>query len=449
MKNDSLSYVYLIAFHVFIGVLVFVLPFTSTLYTLFILIFGLTYIIKNKNKNNEVLIVSAYVVGAEVLLRMTGGTVLNEFGKYSIMLFIFMGMIYSGFSNKAFIYWIFFIFLIPGIIVSVFSLNFDTDIRKAIAFNITGPVCLGICSIYCFQRKITFDRLKSVITVLSLPLVSISVYLFLYAPSVKDVVKNTSSNFITSGGFGPNQVSTVLGLGMFIFFVQLLFNSKSRFLIIVNALFVLVFAFRGIVTFSRGGVITAVVMIVLILIVLYYQGNSKAKSKVGLVIILTFLAGVGVWGYSSMQTQGLINKRYANQDALGRVKKSQLSGRETLIASEFQMFLDNPILGVGVGRNKEIRKQETGIDAASHNEITRMIAEHGTFGIIDLLILLFTPLLLFVNNRGNIFAISFLAFWLLTINHAAMRTAAPAFVYALSLLSVQVKKPEKEQNSIN
>jgi hypothetical protein len=263
MKNDSLSYVYLILFHVFIGVLVFVLPFTSTLYTLSILIFGLTYIIKNKNQNNEVLIVSAYVVGAEVLLRMTGGTVLNEFGKYSIMLFIFMGMIYSGFSNKAFIYWIFFIFLIPGIIVSVFSLNFDTDIRKAIAFNITGPVCLGICSIYCFQRKITFDRLKSVITVLSLPLVSISVYLFLYAPSVKDVVKNTSSNFITSGGFGPNQVSTVLGLGMFIFFVQLLFNSKSRFLIIVNALFVLVFAFRGIVTFSRGGVITAVVMIVL------------------------------------------------------------------------------------------------------------------------------------------------------------------------------------------
>lgn len=449
MKNDSLSYVYLIVFHAFIGVLVFVLPFTSTLYSFFIFIFGLTYIIKNKNKNNEVLIVSAYVVGAEVLLRMTGGTVLNEFCKYSVMLFMFIGMIYSGFSNKAFIYWIFFIFLIPAVIVSVFSLNFDTNIRKAIAFNITGPVCLGICSIYCFQRKITFDRLKSVITVLSLPLVSISVYLFLYAPSVKDVVKGTSSNFITSGGFGPNQVATVLGLGMFIFFVQLLFNSKSRFLIIVNALFVLVFAFRGIVTFSRGGVITAVVMIVLILIVLYYQGNSKAKSKIGLVIILTFLAGVGVWGYSSMQTQGLINKRYANQDALGRVKKSQLSGRETLIASEFQMFLDNPILGVGVGRNKEIRKQETGIDAASHNEITRMIAEHGTFGIIDLLILLFTPLLLFVNNRGNIFAISFLAFWLLTINHAAMRTAAPAFVYALSLLSVQVKKPEKEQTSIN
>ncbi|KFF05191.1 O-antigen ligase family protein [Flavobacterium reichenbachii] len=449
MEKSSLSYLYLILFHVFIGVLVFILPLISTLYTLSIVVFGLAFIIKSKNKNNEVLIMSAYVIGAEVLLRMTGGAILNEAGKYIIMIFMFTAIIYSGFSNRAFIYWVFFIFLIPGVIVSVFSLNFDTDIRKAIAFNITGPVCLGMCAIYCFERRISYERLKSVITVLSLPLVSTAVYLFLYAPSVKEVVKGTDSNFLTSGGFGPNQVSTVLGLGLFIFFVQFLLNSKNKLLLMINASFVLIFAFRGIVTFSRGGVITAIVMIALLLMVLYYQGNSRAKSKIGVVVIITFLAGLGVWGYSSLQTSGLINKRYANKDALGRVKKSKLSGRETLIASEFQMFLDNPILGVGVGKNKEIRKEETGINAASHNEVTRMVAEHGTFGILDLMILLFTPLILFANDRRNIFALSFLAFWFLTINHAAMRTAAPAFVYGLALLSVVAKKPEKEESTLN
>ncbi len=106
------------------------------------------------------------------------------------------------------------------------------------------------------------------------------------------------------------------------------------------------------------------------------------------------------------------------------------------MAAELQMFLDNPIFGVGVGRNKEIREKETGIVAASHNEITRMLAEHGSLGLIDLMILFFTPLFLFVNNRQNLLALSFVAFWLLTINHAAMRLAAPAFVYALSLLKV-------------
>ncbi|MEO8534405.1 MAG: O-antigen ligase family protein [Flavobacterium sp.] len=449
MKKASLSYVHLIGIHALIGVLVFVLPFITKIYTLSIFVFGLFYIIKNKNKNNEVLIMSAYIVGAEVLLRMTNGVILNEFAKYSVMIFMFIGIIYSGFSNKVLVYWIFFLLLIPGIIVSVFSLNFDTDIRKAIAFNISGPVCLGISSIYCYHRKITFDRLKTVIIALSLPLISIAVYLFLYSPSVKDVVTGTESNFATSGGFGPNQVSTILGLGIFLFFVHLLLNSKSKFLIGLNAVLVLIFAFRGIVTFSRGGVMTGIVMIILLLVVLYYQGNSVAKSKIGFIIVMSFLAGIGVWGYSSIQTSGLINKRYSNQDALGRVKKSKLSGRETLIASELQMFVENPILGVGVGRNKEIRKQETGIEAASHNEITRMLAEHGSLGLIDLMILLFTPLILFVNNRQNIFALSFLAFWLLTINHAAMRMAAPAFVYALALLSVQIKIPEKPENSVD
>ncbi|PZX92439.1 O-antigen ligase domain-containing protein [Flavobacterium aquariorum] len=442
MKKEELSYIYLVLFHTFLGGLIFVMPFISKIYTLVIFVFGIYYIVKNSNKNNEALVISAYVISVEVLLRMTDGVLLNEFGKYSILIFMFLGMIYSGFSNKAIIYWLFLLLLIPGIILSAITSNFETDIRKAIAFNISGPVCLGISSIYCYQRKITFDRLKGVITAFSLPLVAIVIYLYLYTPSVRDVVTGTQSNFETSGGFGPNQVSTILGLGIFIFFVQLLLNSNSRMLQVINAGLVLVIAFRGIVTFSRGGVLTAVVMIFLLLIIMYFQANFNTKPKIGLIIIMSFLAGLGVWGYSSIQTGGLINKRYANQDARGREKKSQLSGREMLITSELQMFFDNPILGVGVGRNKEIREKETGIVAASHNEITRMLAEHGSLGLIDLVLLFCTPLILFANNRQNIFALSFLVFWLLTINHAAMRLAAPAFVYALSLLKVYtVEKP--------
>jgi hypothetical protein len=442
MKKEELSYIYLILFHAFLGVLVFAMPFISKIYTLAVFGFGIYYIIKKQNKNNEVLIASAYIISIEVLLRMTGGMFLNEFGKYSVIFFMLLGVIYSGFSKNALMYWFFLILLIPGIVLSTLSLNFETDIRKAIAFNISGPVCLGISSIYCFQRKITFDRLKGIMEAFSLPLIAIVVYLFLYTPSVKDVVTGTQSNFETSGGFGPNQVSTILGLGIFVFFVQLLLNSKSKMLQFVNTGFVIVFAFRGIVTFSRGGIVTSIVMILILLIVLYFQANSNTKPKIALIIILSILAGLGVWGYSSIQTRGLINKRYANEDSLGRKKKSELGGREVLMETELQMFLDNPILGVGVGKNKELRKQQTGIDLATHNEITRMLAEHGSLGLLDLMILFFTPMILFANDRQNILALSFLAFWLLTINHAAMRLAAPAFVYALSLLKVYtVEKP--------
>lgn len=443
MKKEELPYIVAVILHAFLGVLIFIFPAVAKLYTLSIFSFGIYYIIKTKNRNNEALIISAYVVSMEVLLRMTSGMIINEFGKYSILIYLFLGIIYSGFSKNAFLYWIFLLLLIPGVIFSTVSLDFNTDIRKAIAFNISGPVCLGISSIYCYQRKISFDRLKDIITSFSLPLVTMVVYLFLYTPSVKDVITGTQSSFETSGGFGPNQVSTLLGLGIFVFFVKLVFDSKSRLMQVMNIGFVLTFAFRGIVTFSRGGVITAIVMIFVLLTVMFFQASSKIKPKIGLIIMLSLLGGLGVWAYSSVQTHGLINKRYANEDALGRKKKSQLSGREVLIESEINMFLDNPILGIGVGKNKELRKQQTGIDLVTHNEITRMLAEHGTLGIIDLLILFFTPMLLFINNRQNILALSFLTFWLLTINHAAMRTAAPAFVYALSLLYVRIKIPDE------
>jgi O-antigen ligase len=153
-------------------------------------------------------------------------------------------------------------------------------------------------------------------------------------------------------------------------------------------------------------------------------------------MILIGIASLGVWSYSTLQTNGMINKRYANEDARGRQKKSKLSGREAIIESEIDMFLENPIFGVGVGKNREYREETTGINAASHNEISRMMAEHGSLGIMCLLILIITPLLLYLNNNQNIFVLSCIAFWIMTINHAAMRIAAPAFVYALSLLKV-------------
>jgi len=55
-------------------------------------------------------------------------------------------------------------------------------------------------------------------------------------------------------------------------------------------------------------------------------------------------------------------------------------------------------------------------------------------------ILFFTPLIYRIKNRKNFYFLSYLAFWFLTINHSSMRLAAPAFIYALSLLDVREEK---------
>ena len=423
--------------HALIGGVVFLMPFLAKIYTIFIVLIGITWMLKSKNKNNEALLISAYIVGVEVFLRMTGGNPIHELSKYLVILFLIFGMFYKGFSKNSYGYIIFLLLLIPGIIIGANELSFDTNVRKAIAFNISGPVCLAFSAIYCYQRFVTSEDIKKILIFLGLPIVSMTIYLFLFNPSVKDVVTGTQSNFETSGGFGPNQVSTILGLGMFVFFALFLMYSNTKRLMVINLVLAVLIAYRGIVTFSRGGVITGVVMMLCLIGFVYVFSNKKVRSKIVAISLFLVLGGGLVWSYTIYTTNGMIEYRYANKDARGREKEDRLGGREAIAGTEIKAFMENPIFGIGVGKNKEYREEMTGLKVSNHNEITRMLADHGSIGILGLIILFITPLFLYFGNKQNVFLLSFFIFWALTINHAAMRTAAPAFIYALSLLKVK------------
>jgi hypothetical protein len=436
MKKEDLVYFQIILFHAVLGFLVYLVPFVAKIYGYAIFIVGILYVMKTQNKKNEALVAAAYVVGSEVFLRMTGGNPLYEISKYGVMVFVFMGMYYSGFSKSATTYWLFLLLLVPGVVLTTFVLNFETNMKNAIAFNISGPVCLAVASIYTYRRKIPLEQMNAILLSMGLPIVTCMVYLTFYTPNIRDIITSTQSNAQTSGGFGPNQVATVLGLGMFIFFSRTILESRTKFMLALNLLIAVNMSYRGMVTFSRGGMITGLLMIILLLLFLYYKSNYTGRVKLNYILVFIGVAMVVTWTYTSFQTGGLIDKRYANQDSRGREKESKFTGREDVALGEINAFLNNPIFGVGVGKGVEVRLAETGDGTLSHDEITRMLAEHGSLGIVGLLILFFTPLVLYVENKFNMFLLCFLAFWFLTINHAAMRTAAPAFVYSLSLLNV-------------
>lgn len=445
MKKEDLSYLNLILFHAGIGLMVYLLPFTAKIYGYAMYIFWFYYIIKKQNRNQEALLAAAYIVGSEVFLRMTGGNPTYEISKYGIMTFIFIGMYFSGFSKGAVPYWLFLLLLVPGVILTTLVLNYDSNMKNAIAFNLAGPVCLGVSSLYTYRRKISLGQMNNILLAMGLPIVTCMVYLTFYTPDLQEVVTGTGSNFETSGGYGPNQVATILGLGMFIFFSRIILESKSNVLMLINLVVALNITFRGMITFSRGGMVTGLLMILLLVFFLYTKANYSGRVKLNYLIGFGAIILLATWTYTSIQTGGLIDKRYANQDAAGRAKESQLTGREDIAQNEINAFLKNPVFGVGVGKGAELRKEEMGMTVLSHDEITRMLAEHGSFGIIALLILFFTPLVLFLENKFNMYLLCFLAFWFLTINHAAMRTAAPAFVYSLALVNVFFGETSKKK----
>ena len=437
MQMRPLNYLILILLHIVLAFAIFFIKPLSILYCLLIFLFGAILIVKNKNRNNEVLLVCGYIVGAEVFIRATNGAFLYEFAKYGIILFLFLGMYFSSFSKNIFPYLLYLLLLLPALFVATTDYILTDNDRKIISFTISGPVCLGVCAIYCYQRRVSIETVYSILLAIGLPIVSLTTYLILFNPVVRDVLVGTDSSGATSGGFGPNQVSTVVGLGIFIFLSRTILNSKSKIEVFINIFLTIIIAFRGIVTFSRGGILTAIIISFIFIFNIYFLVKRDIKFKIIVFVAAAFFVSSAIWGYSILQTNGLIANRYAGQDALGRSKASRFTGREELAENEIKIFYQYPIFGAGVGRSIKIRETETGIKSASHSELTRLLAEHGFLGILILLILFIAPLVLIFNNKQHLFLLPFFMFWLLTINHAAMRIAAPAFLYALALLHVK------------
>ncbi len=448
MQNNYLK---LLGLHVLIGIFIYFSRSLGNLYFYGVVLYFFNRIISAKPhlKSFEIVSACAYIMGAEVILRMTNSGPFYEASKYIVILFSVFGLFYNGFNKKAIPYLLYLFLLIPSIYVSLYLIDVGQNIRKAIAFNLGGPVSLGIAALFCFGLQVTKKQLESIINFMLLPLVSTLAYVIMYNPDVSAVATGTSSNFAASGGFGPNQMSTVLGLGFFLMTVRFFYFSQTKLLRYLDLAFVLLFAFRAIVTFSRGGVFTAIIMIVAFIFILYKTMDKSKKNKMLLSIAVFSVMGVATWALSAIQTNGMIEKRYANQNAMGHEKSDVTTGRGDLFLAEFEEFIANPFLGVGVGRVKDLRFQKTGIHAASHNEMSRIISEHGLLGLLALSILLLVPLFFRLQNRSNVLFFSFYLFWLLTINHSAMRIVAPAFIYALSLLHIKDDTPSLHRQQIN
>ncbi|MEG9328937.1 O-antigen ligase family protein [Salinimicrobium catena] len=441
LKNlTQYQYFRLLLIHLAMGMFIYVIPGSSKLILHGIWLYLLFLIIIRRNRNNEALMAAAYISGGEVFFRMTDSLIFYETGKYSVILFLLIGMFYKGSSSKTTPFWVYLLILVPGIVIASQTLSYGMDFRDAIAFNLSGPVCLGISAIYCYYKKISAVQFNYILMFMLLPLVSHMIYLFLYTPSIGEALSSgTNSNFAASGGFGPNQIATVMGMGAFLLAARL-FIIKNRIINIIDLILFGFMSYRAVVTFSRGGVLTALVCIIAFLIFLYYTKPPKEKRNIIKKIVVFVTVSLTMWFFTTVLTRGLIVYRYTNRDAAGKLEDDITTGRADLIVTELQGFYHNPVIGIGVGKGKEMRSELFGFATASHNEISRLLSEHGLLGILAILILIFVPILFWLKFKNNYYFLAFLAFWFLTINHSAMRIALPAFVYGLALLYIVDEK---------
>lgn len=436
--KTNITYISAVGIHAVLGIIIFLNEEIAKIYffvAFFYFLYRIITVSKSK-KTIEVLKACAYFVGAEVFFRTTKSAISYETGKYLVIIFVLLGMFYRGLSGKGYPYFIYLMFLIPSIFVASTTLSFDANFRTNIAFVLSGPICLGLAALFCYDKRITYKQMSQILLFMVLPIIAHTAYIYFYTPNLRDVLSSTASNRAASGGWGANQVSATLGLGMFIIAVRLFIKSPTIPLKILNALLLGLISFRAVTTMSRGGVVTAIAAI--LIFVFYYYRHSNYKKKNELISIFGLLAFslVITWFVSINQTDGLVNLRYANKDHLGREKESLTTGRGELFEGELEGFVSNPFFGIGSSRAKDQRIEQEGQGVTSHSELSRILAEHGIFGVIILLILIFKPLEIRTRNRKNYYFYALLAFWFLSINHMSMRLAMPAFIYALALLNL-------------
>lgn len=429
--------------HIALGILIGV-GIVAKVYSSIIVAFGILFIIRSKNEHNEAALWSAYMVGAEVLFRMTGGMFFYELPKYSVLLFLFTGLLVEKRPHNISVsYLIYMLLLLIGI--AFVDIPFNESIRKAIAFNLSGPFLLGLSAIYFYKRHLQLEMVLKALFFMGLPIITMISYLFFMAPALSAISFISGANKAASGGYGPNQVATILGVGVFIFTVHLFFKKRFFSLFLVDVLFLVYLIIRGLLTFSRGGMITAFIAVLAFTFFYIISEKDKVKNIIKSVGLIGMF-GIGIWLYTLYITNGMIFNRYTNKSSAGTEKEDFTTGRLVLLESELNDFIEHPFFGVGVGGSKFERREELGIDLASHNELSRLLGEHGLIGVFILFLLFFVPSKHILNQPylARAFLSAFLIFWFLTISHSSMRIAFPAFIYGLSLCVITFKEPSEQ-----
>lgn len=411
---------------------------------LYIIIFGL---FKSGDKNGiSLVLLLSYLTSFELFCRLmkTAPLIPYEIGKYASIAGALIALFNSGKKSYNGIAVLLLFLSLPSL------LNIDISIgeyRNTLVFNYFGFISMVLLMIVFDRKMISFETdLKNIMIAFLLPVISIVIFLTIKSPDLSEMEFALGSNYEASGGFGPNQVATVMGAGFFISYIFFAMYGKISFgfgKFIVDTFFIIISCMiRGLLTFSRGGMFVG---FFLILVFISFKGQiSKSISlfKVSFFqIVILFSLLIFITYQINEFTDNQLFLRYQGE-TIGTQNMERdkdvdllLSGRKGIIEQELELFYDNPLLGVGPGQSRFERIKRGYEDNNSHTEVTRMVAEHGVFGIAMAVIFLFYPLFLVgrqkdLLGRFIVGALCFIA--IVTSFHSATRLLITPFFYALA-----------------
>lgn len=384
-----------------------------------------------------------YASAMEILARMAGSAPIipHEWSKYLMFVLLLVGIVKG--RSRANVGWVMLVLLIPGTLID----KWGAADFGSLVFNFLGPLNLALAIVYFKGQVISMDEFIQMLRFLFYPMVSVLAFTVFKTPAIQESQFDLISSFAFSAGYGPNQVSTALGLGAFITFVFWFSKCKLSGNRLIDMGIFFLFSFQGLLTFSRGGVMGAALGIVVILYIIVKSSRRQRRifkvptfNKYALPVIII---GIASFYIVDNLTQGTLLLRYQGETAGTMVggKERDLNTisaeRWNIILGDLQLWNDNLLFGSGVGSSRYLRERAAGM--SPHVEMSRLLAEHGFFGFIYFFIWLYLGIMIYRSKgdpliKGVMMALFLIAMF--TSFHAATRTFVTPLLGGMSMLQI-------------
>jgi len=370
---------------------------------------------------------AAYITGSEVLWRMTETQTFWEYGKYAIATLFLLWMLRAGSFRGVLLPVVYLLLLVPS--ASVTLSEVDPGLAKRmISFNLSGPIALAIASMFFLQTRFSKSQVGGILLVFAAPVVSVLTVALSSTLQSSRILFTNNSNWETSGGFGPNQVSAILGLGALVLFLVLSIRRHRPGGRVALFLLMVAFAAQSAMTFSRGGLYNAAGAGVFGALFLMRGAGSRAR-----VLVIGALVAVLSLNVLLPRLDG-----YSNGQLTKRFGTTHTSGRDLILRDDLEIWDKNVLFGVGPGRSR-FNRVLLASRIAAHTEYSRLLAEHGLFGLVAGIILIGLGVHRVVKTRAGwpqALAAACVLWAFLYMLHAAMRLAAPAYFFGLAFASM-------------
>ncbi len=326
----------------------------------------------------------------------------------------------------------YFLLLLPSIMALP---AFD---REGIAFNLSGPFSLALAVMFFSTVKLTLVDLKRILIAVLAPIVGLG-FLATYLTFSAESIRFTGASIrATSAGFGPNQVCAILGLGAFVAFLFLFVDRRHKSLRVLMIGCMIWLLAQAALTFSRGGVWTAIGAISVAIFYLFRNRRARAifASTGAVLLLLTYFIVFPALEDFTGRTLG------------ARFRSLETTGRDRIIKGDLLAFNENPLLGVGPDQSKTYHAIVFRASSA-HTEYTRLLAEHGSLGLLALLTLLWISLQRFTTQSRPLtkaYNVSLTVWALLFMAHSAMRLVAPSLMFGLASAAIVFEGDHSARN---